>query len=79
MSNRTRTRYNGHKLRGTSLELQEILAKLMDEKVIPISTSYATSDIKRARLVLDNLLLGASLVKNELKSVEKVSKDIDEL
>lgn len=73
--------------KGTSLKLHEILKKLGaedTEEVIPTpyTCTYARSDIKAARGILNNLLVSVSTsvsTSNEISSITEVPKEIEEI
>lgn len=74
-----------HGTRGYSLKLQSVLAKLelthkeQEETVSTLySCSYAKSDIKAARSILDNLLSSIPIC-NEISSITEIPKEVEEL
>jgi len=72
--------YKPYRPRGASLRLQDVLAKLAGKDTQPVVShtpaSYSASDILRAKTVLDRLL--ALPERNEVVSIKKVAKELDE-
>lgn len=70
-----------HKVRGANLELKDILAKLdaaANPKAKPtsLSVTYSTSDINKAKSVLERLLNSPD--RNEVAYITPVTTEIEE-
>jgi len=73
--------YKPYRPRGASPRLQDVLDRMTGKDTQPVvshtSVTYSVSDTLRAKAVLDRLL--ALPGRNELVSIEKVTKEVDEL